>query len=113
ELAETGNAVWYLCDLATLVEAVQPHAAAAGDGDKFKAPAICAAVALLNQCRLGGGPKKYEGTKKKLIECLKIYKAVTYLKSRSGGTFDDILGANVITPDEDLVWRGVVEAYPD
>jgi hypothetical protein len=41
-----------------------------------------------------------------------LYQAVTYLMTRSGGSWDNDLGANVMTETEEVVWEGIVASRP-
>ncbi|KAJ7276767.1 hypothetical protein C8J57DRAFT_1223492 [Mycena rebaudengoi] len=89
-----------------MAEFLVPHVSA--DGNKYKAPVIRSLTDYLNDRIIVGGLKKMEGVRQKLADILVIYKGVSYLKTRSGGSWDDDLGANVITETEAEVWETLI-----
>jgi hypothetical protein len=46
-------------------------------------------------------------------QVLVIYKGVNYLKTRSGSSWNDDFGANVITQTEAEVWQSLVLSMPE
>ncbi|KAJ7648160.1 hypothetical protein B0H17DRAFT_959090, partial [Mycena rosella] len=106
EINPKANTQWVLTDLINMAQFLEPYVS--GDGDKYKPPVIKKLTDHLNERVVLGGFKKSAGVKQKLTDVLAIYKGVNYLKTRSGGTWDDDFGANVITQTEDEVWASLV-----
>ncbi|KAJ7834273.1 hypothetical protein B0H13DRAFT_1653367 [Mycena leptocephala] len=111
EVPEKANAVWTLLCCITLIEYLEPHVA--GDGVKFKPAVINKATEHLNTKIIRGGLKKASTVGNKMKELKDIYQAVTYLKTRSGGSWDDDFGANIMTDADELVWAGIVASRPN
>ncbi|KAJ7736086.1 hypothetical protein B0H16DRAFT_1240808, partial [Mycena metata] len=84
-----------------------------GYGNKYKTPVLTALADDLNDHIVAGGLKKVNGVKQKLADVMAIYKGVHYLKTRSGGSWDDDFGANVITETEAEVWDSLVLLRPE
>ncbi|CAK5262643.1 unnamed protein product [Mycena citricolor] len=106
DIREKGNAVWVLMDIVSMAEFLSEHVT--GDGNKYGKKLIKELVAFLNTRIVMGGWKKVKGTDTKIADIFEIYKAVTYLKTRSGGSWDDDFGANVITQTESEIWDQLV-----
>ncbi|KAJ6525031.1 hypothetical protein DFH09DRAFT_893100, partial [Mycena vulgaris] len=111
EIRPGANAQWALTDLINMAKFLEPYVS--GDGDKYKNPVIKKLTEHLNERIIFGGLKKAAGVKQKLTDVLAIYKGVCYLKTRSGGTWDDDFGANVITQTEAEVWESLVLSRPE
>ncbi|KAF7371866.1 hypothetical protein MVEN_00043600 [Mycena venus] len=75
-------------------------------------PVIKAATEYLNDRIIVGGLKKPAGVKTKIHDCVVIYQAVSYLKTRSGSTRSDDFGCNVITQTESDVFEAICLAQP-
>ncbi|KAJ7222975.1 hypothetical protein B0H12DRAFT_1328948 [Mycena haematopus] len=101
-IAASAKAQWVLTDLVNMATFLESHVA--GDGNKYKAPVIRSLTEHLNDRIVRGGLKKADGVRQKLADIMVIYRGVTYLKTRSGGSWDDELGANVVTETEAEVW---------
>ncbi|KAJ7060280.1 hypothetical protein C8F01DRAFT_1058415 [Mycena amicta] len=122
------NSVWTLICLRNMVEflTAQPveavagkkapvagkKAPVAGDAHRYKPPVIKKLVVYLNERVIYGGSKKVQGVKGKITECLGIYRAVLYLKERSGGSWSDELGANIINGVDDDSWNDICLQRP-
>ncbi|KAJ7897025.1 hypothetical protein B0H13DRAFT_1556885, partial [Mycena leptocephala] len=111
EVRGSANAQWVLTDLINMVNFLESHVA--GDGNKYKAPVLRELTNHLNDHIVVGGFKKQNGVKQKLAEVMGIYRGVSYLKTRSGGTWDDDFGANVITQTEADIWDSIVLSRPE
>ncbi|KAJ7871967.1 hypothetical protein B0H14DRAFT_2344916, partial [Mycena olivaceomarginata] len=105
EIRSSAKAQWVLTDLINMAKFLESHVP--GDGNKYKAPVLKSLTEHLNDRIVIGGLKKLNGVKQKLADVLVIYKGVHYLKTRSGGTWDDDFGANVITQTEADVWESL------
>ncbi|KAF7360820.1 hypothetical protein MSAN_01111200 [Mycena sanguinolenta] len=79
-----------------------------GDGNKYKSPVLRELTKHLNDRIVRGGFKKVDGVRQKLADIMVIYRGVTYLKTRSGGSWDDELGANIVTETEANVWDTLI-----
>ncbi|KAK6974462.1 hypothetical protein R3P38DRAFT_2408224, partial [Favolaschia claudopus] len=79
----------------------------------YKPPVIRACMHHLNGRIIIGGKKSEKGVRVKLADIFGIYRGVSYLMTRSGGTWDEDFGANVITQTEQDVWEGVILARPE
>ncbi|KAJ7454333.1 hypothetical protein B0H11DRAFT_2287974 [Mycena galericulata] len=95
-------------NMATFLE---PHVS--GDANKYKTPVLKSLTDHLNAHIVIGGLKKFNGVKQKLSDVMAIYKGVHYLKTRSGGNWDDDFGANVITQTEAVVWESLILSRPE
>ncbi|KAJ7108271.1 hypothetical protein C8R44DRAFT_529674, partial [Mycena epipterygia] len=111
EIRPGANAQWVLTDLINMATFLESHVP--GDGNKYKAPVLKSLTEYLNDRVVVGGLKKLNGVKQKLSDVLVIYKGVNYLKTRSGGNWDDDFGANVITQTEAEVWESLVLSRPE
>ncbi|KAJ7850466.1 hypothetical protein B0H13DRAFT_2401110, partial [Mycena leptocephala] len=111
EVRPSANAQWVLTDLINMAKFLESHVA--GDGNKYKAPVLKELTEHLSDRIVVSGLKKLNGVKQKLADVLVIYRGVSYLKTRSGGTWDDDFGANVITQTEAEVWEGIVLSRPE
>uniref|UniRef100_A0A0W0FIX4 Myb/SANT-like domain-containing protein n=1 Tax=Moniliophthora roreri TaxID=221103 RepID=A0A0W0FIX4_MONRR len=80
----------------------------AHDTHKFKPAVIEELTQYLNDHVVAGGLKKKGGVAKKIKDLLAIFAAVEYLRTRSGGHWDDEHGANMTTPEELQVWKSIV-----
>ncbi|KAJ7503861.1 hypothetical protein B0H11DRAFT_1626976, partial [Mycena galericulata] len=105
------NAVWVLTDLINMATFLEPHVS--GDANKYKTPVLKSLTDHLNAHIVIGGLKKFNGVKQKLSDVMAIYKGVHYLKTRSGGNWDDDFGANVITQTEAVVWESLILSRPE
>ncbi|KAK6996130.1 hypothetical protein R3P38DRAFT_3629231, partial [Favolaschia claudopus] len=76
-------------------------------------PVIRACMHHLNGRIIIGGKKSEKGVRVKLADIFGIYRGVSYLMTRFGGTWDENFGANVITQTEQDVWEGVILARPE
>ncbi|KAF7288195.1 hypothetical protein HMN09_01418900 [Mycena chlorophos] len=84
-----------------------------GRRKRFRAAVLRDCCVKLNEKRLKGGLKKPETLQKKIAEWMKIYQAVTWLMTRSGGAkWDDDLGVNPTTEEELALWEEDVRAKP-
>ncbi|KAJ7609362.1 hypothetical protein DFH06DRAFT_978759, partial [Mycena polygramma] len=110
-IREKANAQWVLTDLIHAAKFLEPHVS--GDGNKYKTPVIRSLTEHLNDHIVMGGLKKMTGVKQKISDVMSIYRGVNYLKTRSGGTWDDDFGANVITQTEAEVWDHLVLSRPE
>ncbi|KAJ7784894.1 hypothetical protein DFH07DRAFT_688579, partial [Mycena maculata] len=111
EIRASVKAQWVLTDLINMAEFLETHVS--GDSNKDKPPVLKSLTEYLNERIVIGGLKKLNGVKQKLSDVLAIYKGVNYLKTRSGGNWDDDFGANVITQTEAEVWEGLVLSRPE
>ncbi|KAF8131309.1 hypothetical protein K438DRAFT_1484542, partial [Mycena galopus ATCC 62051] len=111
EVRSGAKAQWVLTDLINMAQFLEAHVP--GDGNKYKNPVLKDLTEQLNDRIIVGGLKKLNGVKQKLADILVIYKGVHYLKTRSGGTWDDDFGANVITQTEADVWESLVLSRPE
>ncbi|KAJ7265971.1 hypothetical protein B0H12DRAFT_995680, partial [Mycena haematopus] len=111
EIRPGAKAQWVLTDLINMATFLEPHVS--GDGNKYKAPVLKSLTEYLNDRIVVGGLKKLNGVKQKLSDVLVIYKGVNYLKTRSGGNWDDDFGANVITQTEAEVWEILILSRPE
>ncbi|KAJ7025666.1 hypothetical protein C8F04DRAFT_967459, partial [Mycena alexandri] len=111
QVRKKANAQWVLTDLVNMATFLEPHVS--GDGNKYKTPVLTSLTDYLNDRIVAGGFKKVNGVKQKLADVLAIYKGVHYLKTRSGGSWDDDFGANVITETEAEVWDALVLSRPE
>ncbi|KAF7369492.1 hypothetical protein MVEN_00278900 [Mycena venus] len=111
EIRTGAKAQWVLTDLINMAQFLEPHVP--GDGNKYKMPVLKNLTEHLNNHIVVGGFKKLNGVKQKLADILVIYKGVHYLKTRSGGTWDNDFGANVITQTEADVWESLILSRPE
>ncbi|KAK7014660.1 hypothetical protein R3P38DRAFT_3205597 [Favolaschia claudopus] len=105
------NAQWVITDIVNMAQFLESRVS--GDGSKYKATDLRECVLHLNKHIVVGGLKKLDGVRTKIADIMAIYRAVTYLKTRSGGSWDDDFGANVITETEEEVWQGIILSRPD
>ncbi|KAJ7677598.1 hypothetical protein B0H17DRAFT_853785, partial [Mycena rosella] len=110
-IREPAKAQWVLTDLINMAHFLEPHVS--GDGNKYKAPVIKSLTDYLNEQIVLGSRKTVPGVKQKLADVLVIYKGVHYLKTRSGGSWDDDFGVNVVTEMEAEVWEAIVLSRPE
>ncbi|KAJ7710774.1 hypothetical protein B0H17DRAFT_1190465 [Mycena rosella] len=97
DIREPAKAQWVLTDLVNMAHFLEPHVS--GDGNNGLS---LAAIKFRFHLFLAN-------TQKVLV----IYKGVHYLKTRSGGSWDDDFGANVLTEMEAEVWEGIVLSRPE
>ncbi|KAJ7075326.1 hypothetical protein B0H15DRAFT_765513, partial [Mycena belliarum] len=111
EIRGSAKAQWVLTDIINMALFLEPHVS--GDGNKYKTPVLKSLTEHLNDRVILGGFKKFNGVKQKLADILAIYRGVSYLKTRSGGSWDDDFGVNVITQTEAEVWDTLVLSHPE
>ncbi|KAJ6484594.1 hypothetical protein C8R45DRAFT_798341, partial [Mycena sanguinolenta] len=111
EVRPGANAQWVLTDLINMAAFLETQVS--GDGNKYKPTVMKDLTEYLNDRIIIGGLKKRNGVKQKLADVLVIYRGVNYLKTRSGGTWDDDFGANVITQTEAEIWEGIILSRPE
>ncbi|KAF8199338.1 hypothetical protein K438DRAFT_1583362 [Mycena galopus ATCC 62051] len=97
-IAAGANAQWVLTDLVNMASFLESQVSA--DGNKYKAPVLRELTKYLNDRIVRGGFKKVDGVRQKLADIMVIYRGVTYLKTRSGGSWDDELNASVTEPSQ-------------
>ncbi|KAJ7050210.1 hypothetical protein C8F01DRAFT_1068141 [Mycena amicta] len=56
--------------------------------------------------------RRFRASRERFTECLSIYRAVLYLKERSGGSWSDELGANIINGIDDDSWNDICLQRP-
>ncbi|KAJ7631507.1 hypothetical protein B0H17DRAFT_962341, partial [Mycena rosella] len=112
QVRTTANAQWVLTDLVNMATFLEPHVS--GDGNKYKAPVIKGLTDYLNDRIVAGGLKRLMASNKNWQMCVIRYSiCVNYLKTRSGGNWDDDFGANVITQTEAELWDALVLSRPE
>ncbi|KAJ7696977.1 hypothetical protein B0H17DRAFT_896236, partial [Mycena rosella] len=104
EIRPGAKAQWVLTDLINMAKFLESHVP--DDGNKYKNPVLKSLTNYLNDRIVIGRLKKLNGV-------LVIYRGVNYLKTRSGGNWDNDFGANVITQTEAEVWESLVLSWPE
>ncbi|ESK80980.1 hypothetical protein Moror_7630 [Moniliophthora roreri MCA 2997] len=107
-VSTTANVFYCIHDVIAICDFLIPHLGAVRDTHKFKPAVIEELTQYLNDHVVAGGLKKKEGVAKKIKDLLAIFAAVEYLRTCSGGHWDDERGANMTTPEELQVWKSIV-----
>ncbi|ESK81188.1 hypothetical protein Moror_2279 [Moniliophthora roreri MCA 2997] len=108
DVSTTANVFYCIHDVIAICDFLIPHLGAVWDTHKFKPAVIEELTQYLNDHVVAGGLKKKGGVAKKIKDLLAIFAAVEYLRTRSGGHWDDEHGANMTTPEELQVWKSIV-----
>ncbi|KAG1821400.1 hypothetical protein EV424DRAFT_819495 [Suillus variegatus] len=103
-----------------LIQYLTLHRAEGGDGINFKQATFAAAAAHLLEPPDGtpkenyivGNKRDWQSCKNKWIMCKKKHAAIVEIKSQSGFSWDEELGAN-IGPADATCWTTFANAHPD
>ncbi|KZV82631.1 hypothetical protein EXIGLDRAFT_778339 [Exidia glandulosa HHB12029] len=110
------NAEWWREDVIVMVDAAESKLAAAGEGHKLRSKDSDDVAEKCNKKLRGGARKTGKSVMRKISEVLKIYTAVEFLMGLdgkgSGLGWHPTFGANICTPEQELVWKGIVAKHP-
>ncbi|KAG1824002.1 hypothetical protein EV424DRAFT_744733, partial [Suillus variegatus] len=118
--AGASSAHWTDEETTRLIQYLALHHTEGGDGINFKQATFAAAVAHLleppegipKENHVAGNKRDWQSCKNKWIMCKKKHAAITEIKSQSGFSWDEELGAN-IGPADAAWWTAFVNARPD